>query len=157
MVRLEHKTLIFYYLGTEIPKSRSVLIFRGPPGPVCHIQNENSFSQFVRIRQTKSHFCQLKGALQVQVQVEPKIFFSKKCFNWPLRGVLKKLGHLGLSTPKVWRDLNGKFFINELIKKSKNPASQIWWGWANGNKLVLSTSSSTTGEFKDGRTQFANT
>ena len=36
MVQFELKTLIFYYLGTEIPKSCSVLIFRGPPGPVCH-------------------------------------------------------------------------------------------------------------------------
>ena len=50
MVQLELKTLIFYYLGSEIPKSRSVMVFRGPPGPVCHTQKENSFSQFVRIR-----------------------------------------------------------------------------------------------------------
>ena len=76
MVRLEHKTLIFYYLGTEIPKSRSITFLRGPPGPVCHTQNKNSFSQFARIRQnipflstkrgstgtgssqTKKNFCQ---------------------------------------------------------------------------------------------------
>ena len=73
MVQLELKTLIFYYLGSEIEKNRSVLIIRGPPGPVCHNQKENSFSQFVRISSDFSHFCQLKGALQVQVQVEPKI------------------------------------------------------------------------------------
>lgn len=71
MVQLELKTPIFHHLGSKTPKSRSVLAFRGPPGPVCHTQKENSFSQFVRIRPDFSHFCQLKGALQVEVQVEP--------------------------------------------------------------------------------------
>ncbi len=47
-----------------IEKNRSVGIIRRPPGPVCHNQKENSFSQFVRISSDFSHFCQLKGALQ---------------------------------------------------------------------------------------------
>ena len=81
MVQLELKTLIFYYLGSEIPKSGSVAFLRGPSGPVCHNQKENLFSQFVPIRSNFSHFSQLKGALQVLVQVEPKNVFAKKCSN----------------------------------------------------------------------------
>ena len=119
MVRLEHKTLIFYYLGTEIPKNRSVLIFRGPPGPVCHNQNENSFSQFVRIRQKKIPFLSTKRGSTGTGSSRTQKFFCQKMFQLTPPRCVKKLGHLGLLTPKVWRDLYdlSRFMSGTLVIK----------------------------------------
>ena len=103
--------MIFYYLGSEIPKSCSITFLRGPPGPVCHNQKENSFSHFVALSPVKPIFFQLKEALQVQVQLKPKKIFP--IFLTPLRCVKQNWDIWGFPPPasRFFRDWSEKIQI----------------------------------------------
>ena len=114
------------------------MISRGPPGTVCHNQKGNSFSQFARISSDFSHFCQLKGALQVQVQVEPKFFFSKMLQLTPPRCVKKSWDNWSCWPQRWWVTLSYKNAFHIFTKSNKASAFFcIWHVWKKGGPDLI--------------------